>query len=787
MEIVSLSPLRAASLVWRPRGGGWILTVVARATYALSPVESPLAERQEDPSDEDNHWNDDPARSVYAPSDFAPFKARADVMLVGHAFAPRGEPVRSLVVRLLVGEIDKSIEVYRERTWTMGGGLREGARFVKMPLRYERAAGGPGTSNPVGVRSDGSDVHGGTPVPNLQPPGLALASPADFIEPVGYGPIAPAWPSRRERLGRQASSWSPARWNEHPLPEDMDPGFFNAAPRDQQVEALRDNERLVLEHLHPQHPRLVTSLPGIHPRAFADRPGGAPHEVAMTCDTLWIDTDRGLCTLTWRGQLHMESATDPGRILVAMETPGHRIGWDDVERLSRSSDRVVLAPGGLDSVEDQNPTESIPAVSGVEPALPFRPSDGPPAIPASAPRSTPPPGDAAGTTASDLVAVADASPAWLGPTGRSSRPPHRSGAAEAPPRASQPPLSPWASGLSASPERSASSVRNAALAPVVLPPLPSSSAAYDGAVAASNAAAAQAPATASDAPPARPVTDESAPAPAREVVELLWFDPAAAARGRACYAELAADIEFEPPDRRHDLPPDDPAKAAERHLVFGLLTEAPRLASNEVGDAIAASVSDRGRFTAPLCVVAGELHLPFDELETLKASVSIVAPLVAGDPKLKKELDAVTEAVASPTLSRSTGLIEKLTQHVRGLFTQIRTPMPGHYLDTYTERTLLEGRHHQRRVVFGAPHIRALLGGSGDGAPVPTYLPEALVEQMPRALSLRVRLLAEAHLCQDVYETHAAALRVLALARVVSLEGLASKRADPSSERRLRK
>src|SRR5206468_2579065 len=111
----------------------------------------------------------DPQRSLYSPSDLAPFKQRGDVMLVGHAFAPRGEPVRSLVVRIIVGEVDKSIEVHGERAWSPDGLLREGPRFAKMPLRYERAAGGPDTRNPVGIRPDGRpDVYGNVAIANLQ-------------------------------------------------------------------------------------------------------------------------------------------------------------------------------------------------------------------------------------------------------------------------------------------------------------------------------------------------------------------------------------------------------------------------------------------------------------------------------------------------------------------------------------------------------------------------------------------------------------------------------------------
>src|SRR5262249_17422688 len=121
MDVVSLCPIRVGSVLWQPRRGTWAFTVVCKATYRLAPVEAALAEEQEYPADDDNYWNDDPARSLYCPSDLVPFKPRADVMLVGHAFAPRKEPVRSLIARLIVGNIDKAIEVYVDRAWGQDG------------------------------------------------------------------------------------------------------------------------------------------------------------------------------------------------------------------------------------------------------------------------------------------------------------------------------------------------------------------------------------------------------------------------------------------------------------------------------------------------------------------------------------------------------------------------------------------------------------------------------------------------------------------------------------------
>jgi hypothetical protein len=126
MDVISVSPFRAGSVLWQPKRGAFSLTVVCKATFRMVPGEAILAEDQEFPNDDDNHWNDDPARSLYAPSDLAPLKRRADVLLVGHGFAPDGEPVRSLLVWLVAGKVDKEIEVFGERSFSPAGRLLDG-------------------------------------------------------------------------------------------------------------------------------------------------------------------------------------------------------------------------------------------------------------------------------------------------------------------------------------------------------------------------------------------------------------------------------------------------------------------------------------------------------------------------------------------------------------------------------------------------------------------------------------------------------------------------------------
>jgi hypothetical protein len=316
MELRSMCPLAATSFVWQPRPGTHVLSIVCKATYTLTRGVSPLAEAQEDIAEHDNHWDDDERASLYAASDLSPPKRRADVVLVGAAFAPGGAPVRSLVATLEAGDVKKSIEVCCDRAFTYDGRMLEGAPFARMALRWERAAGGPETANPVGVRMGGApNADGVIPIPNLQPRRARIAWPGDTFEPVGFGPIAPSWPWRARAL-RGLSS--PSRWLGEPLPPGFDQGFFNVAPPDQQIAALAPEARITLTNLHPRYPRLVTNLARVRPRAVVERASGrAP--VDLVCDTLWIDTDRSIATLTFRGVLMLSRADEPGLVTIATE------------------------------------------------------------------------------------------------------------------------------------------------------------------------------------------------------------------------------------------------------------------------------------------------------------------------------------------------------------------------------------------------------------------------------------------------------------------------------------
>src|SRR5262245_48769165 len=123
MYVVSTCALPVASWLWQPRESAWALTVICRATFVLLPVDSVLAPEQEPPVEDDQHHGDDDRRSLRAASDLAPLKQRADVTIVGHAYAPGGAPVSSLIARMRVGDIDKAIEIHPERWFDQEGTL----------------------------------------------------------------------------------------------------------------------------------------------------------------------------------------------------------------------------------------------------------------------------------------------------------------------------------------------------------------------------------------------------------------------------------------------------------------------------------------------------------------------------------------------------------------------------------------------------------------------------------------------------------------------------------------
>jgi Uncharacterized protein conserved in bacteria (DUF2169) len=338
------------SLAWQPRPGAWALTVVCHAVFSLEPTESPMVAWPARDAGE----HDDERRFAEPWGPIAPVKQWPEVIVVGHAYAPEGRTARMLLARLAVGSLEKVVAIHGDSHLTRSGAVVEPAPFARMPLTWRRAAGGPLTTNPAGVpmgEAAIADTSGHVHLPNLRPAGAQIRSRAEVVPPTGFGPLGPGWPSRLQRLGHHAAGWDPERWSERPLPGDLDASYFDVAPADQALGELTGSERIVLEHLHPQHPWLMTHLRVQKPRAVASTPG-TTEDVPLRCDTLVIDTDRAVAVLVWRGRLAIDHPHAEGVV------------------------RVSSAPvAGADDVEEA----TIKPTRALSPALPFQATAAPPA------------------------------------------------------------------------------------------------------------------------------------------------------------------------------------------------------------------------------------------------------------------------------------------------------------------------------------------------------------------------------------------------------------------------
>lgn len=827
-------PLPYSLITWQPRSSTWLVTVVVKATFSLEQGELKLAPSQEPILEHDSYWDDDGKRSLSSASDLAPSKLKADVLVLGHAFSPPGKPVRSLIARLAIESIDKSIELVADRAVGPDGTVYQGPRFNRIPIVYERAAGGAGTWNPVGIDPKNRDRLGRAPLPNITPVGRGEDT-MNSIDPIGFGPVAPGWPLRESKLGYHRNAVASGAFLEEPLPEGFDLGFFNVAPIDQQLDSIPESANIRLESLHPQHPVLEAKLPGIRPRVTVDK-RGHKERPKMRPDTLLIDTDRALVTLTWRGHFAVEQKGERYGIAVEVETPRqswrtveHAIGARQLEALAektsagieeaalerrsartvdarssassalpfqgnmqRSRDPLKTSSPGLPFVGSSPSTANLPpSVSETAtmlqavgtptpPNLPPIPAGMPP-LPAPGP---PPPLPSISTglpfgTEAPPRSTPDPSASWQGayPTAASlgvraptfgaqprvdrpvPPPPPPSSPGLAPPPLAPPPLPPPAS--VATPPSSSTPFS------AVKPPAPvmmhASTAALAGLVSASNAAAD--PRTQGQPPARAPRKIEG------DVLQLLWWSTEVAPkiRRKPEWKKILADLEQGPFDPDVDEPAlaDDPGEMEDRREVYEVIARGAPSSQDGLDSALLDAIRSDGRFAPQLLLLVGEVRFDFDEIEQLKANVSAATPFAPNDENLKKTLEGATGFLSTPGLVASPDVAASMTQRIREAFEGANRPVAATYLDDQTERALLERRAYQKRDVFGEPHLRSLFYFAGSSTGIPTYFPEAVAKKLPLFRRLRTRLIVEGQFQADQYESHSAALKVAAIARIV--------------------
>ncbi|XYI02967.1 DUF2169 domain-containing protein [Sorangium sp. So ce1128] len=304
----SATAARAAvdSIPWRHEGK-LRLTVVVKASFSIDASPMRPAETVEPIHAKDVHHRRGPTAHATAASDRVPYRQYVDVTALGHACAPGGRPVAEMTARFALVQrgapgLDKAVRV-------VGGRAKPGAPpdpFVRLPITYERTAGGLGApDNPAGCGEDDDEL------PNV-------LDPVDPRRPAGFGPIAASWPSRSKRLAASARAGLDAAVME--VPSGVDWTYFQCAPRDQWVSALHPGAVVVLEGFHPERPRIQSALPDARVDGAVygldDADPDAPKRLVFHADGLHVDADRLLCTITWRAHVDLRDLSQRECLMV---------------------------------------------------------------------------------------------------------------------------------------------------------------------------------------------------------------------------------------------------------------------------------------------------------------------------------------------------------------------------------------------------------------------------------------------------------------------------------------
>ncbi|MDI1476526.1 DUF2169 domain-containing protein [Polyangium sp. y55x31] len=392
-------------MLWRSQGATDArLTVVVKATFALVREGVVTARAPDALVLHDVHHAGDPRFSLAAASDLAPYRAGAEVLVVGHAYAPPGKPATSAGARVVLHRdgqvlVQKTIDIHGDRRVDRSGRMEEPVPFQRMPLVYERALLDP-EANPVGLHP----AHGHAP---------NLVDPRDPARVACFGPIAPTWPCRSKLLrGLAPRNASGVRLE---LPPHFGFEYFYTAPPDQRTSFLRGDETIQLGGMHPALPVLRTCLPGIRARACIYRGASTGQPLDLFADTLIIDTDRQVCSLVFRSNVAVTDAELPTIVVAAgLEPYGEPLEFPerlptvttthDVDDADFAETRTLVrsapstksppeaAPGPLPEDDEERFAGTIMLGQGGSakgPALPFH--SNPRVAPTSPPQKPPPP------------------------------------------------------------------------------------------------------------------------------------------------------------------------------------------------------------------------------------------------------------------------------------------------------------------------------------------------------------------------------------------------------------
>jgi len=473
-------------------------------------------------------------------------------------------------------------------------------------------------------------------------------------------------------------------------------------------------------------------------------------------DTLHIDADRQICSLTWRGAV---AVTDEALLAELVIAGTVAVDGGTIELPDCAPSPPTRADGSPPSEAERELVEDsgTMALSGTgraaastRAATPFAPSRG---------RAQPPPPSIA-----SAQAPADVDPLLGKPRAARETPEADDGLTgtvglSQSKKVRQETLPFRAKSATASPESAAppSPIDAVGEPPPVVPPAPLPEV----------SAAEPLPAKAEPSLKGPSAMAEAAQAPA---LQLLWLDPTCLGRLRA-HEQLSALL-----DAAAEREPDPAVESYARSSgvdsvddfrdVLCVLSEAESRAAGELGTDVDEAIRDGNKLVPPLVVLRGKLTIALDERAELEATADIAAALSPEDEGVAQAVETA-RACLKTAAGGSVRVTLALAQRIRDAVLAAQDETDALALQYEIRRALIAGRCYRRRELFGGSYLVGQLALPGAAHPLAAYLRDTAASQLPMFDGFEARLLGEIYPAQEDQQPTAMAVRVVAVAREI--------------------
>ena len=321
MEITTKSPYELGQMVFLDKTGAEHLLVAMKATYAIGEDGRLTVAEEQKPLEAGDLFYDDPATSsIQHEAELGPAKVATDVVLHGHARAPKAG-TRKMEVSFRVGQLEKKAVVFGQRLWHKSflgaASFTDPEPFEAVPLLYENAYGGRDETpdqtkhhaeerrNPVGrgFRSKGSHAPwADQPLAQIEDARKLIKGPDQRVTPAGFGFVGRSWEPRAQYAGTYDEKWIEERLPI--LPEDFDERFHTAASPGLVAPGHLSGGEAVEVLGCTSSGRLAFELPRLVARARI-RLAGRDHALDLPLNTVLVDADAHEVRLQWKGQLRV--------------------------------------------------------------------------------------------------------------------------------------------------------------------------------------------------------------------------------------------------------------------------------------------------------------------------------------------------------------------------------------------------------------------------------------------------------------------------------------------------